>query len=30
MTTVLAAQSVEIRAMAETMLHEADKLLCES
>jgi hypothetical protein len=30
MTNILAAQSVEMRAKAETMLEQADKLLCES
>jgi hypothetical protein len=30
MTNILAAQSVEMRAKAETMLQQADKLLCES
>ena len=30
MTNILAAQSVEMRTKAETMLQQADKLLCES
>jgi hypothetical protein len=30
MTGILAAQSAEMRAKAETMLQQADKLLCES
>src|ERR1700738_474134 len=30
MTNILAAQSTEMRAKAETMLRQADKLLCES
>lgn len=30
MTTILAAQSTEMRAKAETMLQQADRLLCES
>ena len=30
MTNILAAQSAEMRAKAETMLQQADKLLCES
>jgi hypothetical protein len=30
MTNILSAQSAEMRAMAETMLQQADKLLCES
>src|ERR1700736_679007 len=30
MTNILAAQSAEIRAKAETMLQQADRLLCES
>jgi hypothetical protein len=30
MTNILAAQSAEMRAKAETMLQQADRLLCES
>ena len=30
MTTILAAQSTEVRAKAETSLQQADRLLCES
>ena len=30
MTNILAAQSVEVRAKAETLLQQADRLLCES
>src|SRR5258707_10060135 len=30
MTNILASQSAEMRAKAETMLQQADKLLCES
>src|SRR5258708_34004883 len=30
MTTILATQSAEVRAKAETLLQQADRLLCES
>jgi hypothetical protein len=30
MTNILAAQSAEVRAKAETLLQQADRLLCES
>jgi hypothetical protein len=30
MTTILAAQSAELRAKSETLLKQADRLLCES
>jgi hypothetical protein len=30
MTNILAAQSAELRAKAETLLQQADRLLCES